>query len=69
MRGKITLSLKIEDGDQPMTIELESANWSTGGNPRFIAQDFTACVDALSAKIQGHLAQEYGDIRAAEEKP
>lgn len=68
MSSKITISVTVDSGYssmQPMSIELESIDWVTGGNPRFLAKDFAAKAAELSEKIQAHLAQEYGDIRQA----
>lgn len=73
MSSKITISVTVNESNyshmQAMSIELEAADWLTGGNPAFLAKDFAAKVAELSEKIQAHLAQEYGDIRESTAKP
>ncbi|WP_280410554.1 hypothetical protein [Nocardia asiatica] len=68
MRGTITLSIEIEDGGQPLTLTLRTTDWSTGDNPRYIAQDAAAAIDTLSSSVQAHLAQEFGDTRQSEDR-
>ncbi|MFR9773049.1 hypothetical protein [Nocardia sp. SC052] len=67
MEGYITVAVAIENGKKPMRISLRSHDWSTGDNPRFIAQDVANAVETLSQRIQTHLAQEFGDIRQTQQ--